>query len=97
MDSLLFLRPAGGFQSVEVERVQAMCRFQSSASSRLWAAGGDRNGGQEFAARKGMSSSVVAKIDPEADSERENQNERDCSWAEDQRCFRDYDGHAWRQ
>jgi hypothetical protein len=62
MDSLLFLPPAGGFQSVEVERVHPMCRFQTSASSRLWAGRGDRNGGQEFAARKPMNSGVMVKI-----------------------------------
>jgi len=71
MDSLLFLRPAGGFQSVDVERVQAMYRFPSSASSRLRTAGGDRICGQKFAALKLMSPNVGAKINPEANSDKE--------------------------
>jgi hypothetical protein len=66
MDSLLFLRHAGGFQSLELERVQSMCRFQSSASSRLRTAGGDRICGQKFAALKLMRPKVGAKINPEA-------------------------------
>ena len=72
MDSLLLLRHAGGFQSLELERVQSMCRFQSSASSRLRTAGGDRIGGQKFAALKLMRPSVGAKINPEAIQGTEN-------------------------
>jgi ketosteroid isomerase-like protein len=72
MDSLLLLRHAGGFQSLELERVQSMCRFQSSASSRLRTAGADCIGGPKFAALKLMRPNVGARINPEAIRKREN-------------------------
>jgi len=42
MDSLLFVWHAAAFQSMELERAEAMRGFQSGTSSRLWPAGADR-------------------------------------------------------
>jgi hypothetical protein len=44
MDAVLFLRKTAHFQSVELERAEVICGFESGSRSRLWSAGGNRAG-----------------------------------------------------
>jgi hypothetical protein len=49
MDPVLFVRQAAHFQSMELERAEAICGFESSSLSRLWGTRGDCAGSQEVA------------------------------------------------
>ena len=46
MDLVLFVRQATRPQSMDLERVEVVCRVQSSSPPWLWATRGDRAGGQ---------------------------------------------------
>src|ERR1700724_4409594 len=49
MDPVLFVRQAAHFQSMELERAEPICGFESSSRSRLWGTRGDCAGSQEVA------------------------------------------------
>jgi hypothetical protein len=49
MDPVLFVRQAAHFQSMELERAEAICGFESSSRSRLWGTRGDCAASQEVA------------------------------------------------
>src|SRR6202049_375650 len=49
MGPVLFVRQAAHFHSMELERAEAICGFESSSRSRLWGTRGDCAGSQEVA------------------------------------------------
>lgn len=49
MDAVLCLREAAHFQSMELERPEAICGLQSGTRSRLWSTRGDCAGSQNVA------------------------------------------------
>lgn len=66
------MRQAAQFQSMELERVEAVRGFQSSSRSRLWSARGNRAGRQEVTAfglsLAGDDDLLILRIDPRCSS-----------------------------